>query len=40
MSLREAQEAGLREHNRLRALHQDTKPLELSDELCRDAQVC
>ena len=40
MSLREAQEAGLREHNRLRALHQDTEPLELSNDLCNEAQVC
>ena len=39
MSLREAQEAGLREHNRLRALHQDTEPLELSNDLCNEAQV-
>merc|ERR1711953_709944 len=39
MSLREAQEAGLREHNRLRALHQDTEPLELSNDLCNDAQA-
>ena len=39
MSLREAQEAGLREHNRLRALHQDTEPLELSSDLCNEAQV-
>ena len=39
MSLREAQEAGLREHNRLRALHLDTEPLELSNDLCNEAQV-
>ena len=39
MSLREAREAGLREHNRLRALHQDTEPLKLSNDLCNDAQV-
>ena len=40
MSLREAREAALREHNRLRALHQDTQPLELSEDLCNAAQVC
>jgi len=39
MSLREAQQAFLREHNRLRALHQDTEPLELSNDLCYEAQV-
>ena len=39
MSLRDAQEAGLREHNRLRSLHQDTPPMELSNDLCNDAQV-
>ena len=39
MSLREAQEAGLREHNRLRALHQDTEPMELCSDLCNEAQV-
>ena len=39
MSLHEAQEAFLKEHNRLRALHQDTEPLELSDDLCNEAQV-
>ena len=39
MSLRDAQEAGLREHNRLRSLHQDTQPMELSNDLCNDGQV-
>ena len=39
MSLREAQQAFLREHNRLRALHQNTEPLMLSQSLCDDAQV-
>ena len=39
MSLQEAREAGLKEHNRLRAFHQDTEPLELSDDLCNEAQV-
>ena len=39
MSLREAQQAFLREHNRLRALHQNTGPLELSNDLCNEAQV-
>ena len=39
MSLRDAQEAGLGEHNRLRSLHQDTEPMELSNDLCNDAQV-
>ena len=32
MSLEEAQEAALEEHNRLRALHEDTEPLELCAE--------
>ena len=39
MSLEEAQEAALDEHNRLRALHEDTEPLELSADLCEEAQV-
>ena len=39
MSLRDAQEAGLREHNRLRSLHQGTQPMRLSNDLCNDAQV-
>ena len=39
MSLEEAQEAALEEHNRLRALHEDTKPLELCADPCEEAQV-
>ena len=39
MSLHETQEAGLRKHNRLRALHQGTQPLKLCEELCNEAQV-
>ena len=39
MSLEEAQEAALDEHNRLRALHEDTEPLKLSADLCEEAQV-
>ena len=39
MSLEEAQEAALEEHNRLRALHEDTEPLELCADLCEEAQV-
>lgn len=38
MSIEQAQQAGLDEHNRLRALHHDTPPLVLSRELCNDAQ--
>ena len=39
MSLEEAQEAALVEHNNLRALHEDTGPLELCANLCEEAQV-
>ena len=39
MSLEEAQKAALKEHNRLRALHEDTEPLELASDLCEEAQV-
>ena len=38
MSL-EAQEAALKEHNDLRALHENTEPLKLSADLCEEAQV-
>ena len=39
MSLEEAQEAALDEHNRLRAFHEGTESLKLSADLCEEAQV-
>ena len=39
MSLEDAQVAAVEEHNRLRALHEDTEPLELASDLCEEAQV-